>query len=87
MAKSAIETVLDGKSLADLVTVKKVKKVTKPKMTQIKVNAVLDKLKKVEENNGLLGIATSEELLVSQVKEIASKRLEKIAELTPVEEV
>lgn len=87
MAKSVIETVLDGKQLADLVTAKETKEKTKPKMTQAKANSVLEKLKEVELNNGFKGIADSEGVLVEQVKEISKKRAERIAELTPAEEV
>jgi hypothetical protein len=84
MAKSVIETVLEGKQLADLVPVKEVKEKTKPKMTQARVNSILEKLKDIEVNNGFMGIAVSEGLLVSQVKEIAAKRAARIIELTPV---
>ena len=80
---SIIETVIDAKTLEDLVKVE-VKEIPKePKLTADKVNAVVEMLKDIEINNGYVAIADANGVSVERVKEIHKKMLAKIAELTP----
>ena len=76
-----IDTVLAGKSLNDLETVKQVSN-NVPEVTSEKVEAAVSLLKEVEKNNGHRAIAREVGLNQVQVASIHRKMDEKIKELS-----
>ena len=83
--KSVIDAAIEPMKLEDLKAPKLEKPVWPPALTNEKVEEVIVLLKRVEQNNGIKGVANKAKIDPSQVRAIWEKMRSKIAELTPIE--
>jgi len=83
--KSVIDAAIEPMKLKDLKDTKPEKKPWPPALTSEKVEEVVGLLKKVQQNNGIKGVANKAKIDPSQVRAIWDKMQAKISELTPVE--
>lgn len=83
--KSVIDAAIEQMKMEDLKDTKPEKKPWPPALTSEKVEEVVGLLKKVQQNNGIVGVADKAKIAPVQVRAIWEKMQAKIAELTPVE--